>query len=370
MLVALAVVLALPVRGEEAETDLSQELEVIGFGQLGDYLPDETKEALEEAGLGQALEGKIALSPGMVLQAVGGSLARQAREPLRALAAVGAAVVLAALLDGLGTLPSSGEMRSVFSVTASLAVCGAIAVPVIGCITQTAEAIRRCADFLLGFIPVFTGVLAAGGQAVTATTYHLFLFALCQGISRVSAGVLVPLLGVYLAFCLAAAAVPQLRLAPLADTVKTVVSWTLGLLLTVFVAFLTIQTLVAGTGDSVSLRTAKFLIGSFVPVVGSALADAFMAAQGCIRLVRATVGAFGAVAVIFLFLPVLVRVLAWYLSVRLAGAVASVFGLEGAGGLLRSVGSVLGMLLAMILAFGLLIVISTTLVLLAGQGAV
>ena len=366
MVVLLAVLLAFPVFGEE-ETDLSQELEVIGFGRLGDYLPEETREALEQAGLGEALEGKIALTPGLVLQAVGGSLREQAKEPLRALAGVGAAVILAALLDGLGTLPSSGEMRSVFSTAASLAVCGSIAAPVIGCITQTAEAIRRCADFLLGFIPVFTGVLAAGGQAVTATTYHLFLFALCQGISRLSASVLVPLLGVYLAFCLTAAAVPGMRLAPLADTIRTTVSWAMGLMLTVFVAFLTIQTLVSGSGDSVSLRTAKFLIGSFVPVVGSALADAFMAAQGCIRLVRTTVGAFGAVAVIFLFLPVLVRVLAWYLSVQLAGALASLFGLDGAGGLLKSVGSVLGILMAMILSFGLLIVISTTLVLLAGQ---
>ena len=139
-------------------------------------------------------------------------------------------------------------------------------------------------------------------------------------------------------------------------------------MLTIFVAFLTVQTLVSSSGDSVSLRTAKFLIGSFVPVVGSALADAFIAAQGCIRLVRTTVGAFGAVAVIFVFLPVLLRALAWFLAVQLAGALAQLFGLEGTAGLLRSVGSVLGILMALILSFGLLVIISTTLVLLTGQG--
>ena len=83
---------------------------------------------------------------------------------------------------------------------------------------------------------------------------------------------------------------------------------------------------------------------------------------------RTTVGAFGAVAVIFVFLPVLLRALAWFLAVQLAGALAQLFGLEGTAGLLRSVGSVLGILMALILSFGLLVIISTTLVLLTGQG--
>ena len=370
VLCLLAAVFPLGVSAQE-ETgtgEIGQELDAIGFGKLGDYLPEETKEALRDAGLGEALEGSISLTPDMVLRAVGQALQDQIHEPLQALAGVGAVVVLAALLDGLGSMPSSQGIRPIFGVTASLAVCGSIAAPVIGCITETAQAIRTCADFLLGFIPVFAGVLVAGGQAVTATTYHLFLFSLCQVISRVSATVLVPLLGVYLAFCLTAAAVPQMRLATLASAIRTAVGWALGLMLTIFVAFLTVQTLVSSSGDSVSLRTAKFLIGSFVPVVGSALADAFIAAQGCIRLVRTTVGAFGAVAVIFVFLPVLLRALAWFLAVQLAGALAQLFGLEGTAGLLRSVGSVLGILMALILSFGLLVIISTTLVLLTGQG--
>ena len=225
VLCLLAAVFPLGVSAQE-ETgtgEIGQELDAIGFGKLGDYLPEETKEALREAGLGEVLEGSISLTPDMVLRAVGQALQDQIHEPLQALAGVGAVVVLAALLDGLGSMPSSQGIRSIFGVTASLAVCGSIAAPVIGCITETAQAIRTCADFLLGFIPVFAGVLVAGGQAVTATTYHLFLFSLCQVISRVSATVLVPLLGVYLAFCLTAAAVPQMRLATLASAIRTAV---------------------------------------------------------------------------------------------------------------------------------------------------
>lgn len=368
-LVALVlwVVLSMPALAQEV--DLAPQLEAVGFGKLGDLIPEEAKESLEQGGLGQVLEGEIALSPSQVLQSVENAVKGQLKVPLGALAMVGAVVVLAAFLDGMHTAAADGgSVASLYSVTASLVVCASVAAPVIGCITATAKAIQDCAGFVTGFIPVFAGVLTVGGQAVTATTYHLFLFSLCQVVSRVSATILVPLLGVYLALCLTAAAVPSLNLGPLSATVKTAAGWLLGLLMTVFVAFLTVQTVVASSGDTVATKTTKFLIGSFVPVVGGALADAFMAAQGCLQLLKATVGAYGMVVALFIFLPVLTKVLLWYLVMQVSGGLAALFGLSQVSGLLKAFSTTLGFLMALILSFALIVTISTTLILLVGQG--
>ncbi len=67
-----------------------------------------------------------------------------------------------------------------FGTVAVLTVAAAVADPIIGCITQAAQAVRDCSLFLISFIPAFAGVLTAGGQPVTATTYNPFLFGTCQ----------------------------------------------------------------------------------------------------------------------------------------------------------------------------------------------
>lgn len=111
-------------------------------------------------------------------------------------------------------------------------------------------------------------MLTAGGQPVTATTYNLFLFGTCQVLSRVMSAVIVPCLGVYLAFCLVGSAAPELHITSAASSLKSLVTWAMGLLLSIFVGLLSIQSVVASGADSVTAKTAKFLIGSFIPVVG------------------------------------------------------------------------------------------------------
>ena len=70
---------------------------------------------------------------------------------------------------------------------------------------------------------------------------------------------LIPLTGVFLALTVAGAAGGQLQLTGFAKTLKKVVLWVFGLLLTVFVGVVTIRSFVSSAADGVSLRTGKYL---------------------------------------------------------------------------------------------------------------
>jgi stage III sporulation protein AE len=121
--------------------------------------------------------------------------------------------------------------------------------------------------------------------------------------------------------------------------------------------------MVSGSADGVTARAARFLIGSFVPVVGGALSETVSAARGCLRLIKTSVGAYGILAAAFVFLPVLLRVFCWYFVTGASAIAGDLLGAGTVASLMRSCSSALGILIAVVLCFALLIIVSTTVLL-------
>lgn len=383
-LLAALLLFALPVHAEEIDGVLwspgtasteafgaeqwQAQLEASGADMLPGLLPPGAKEIMDENGISQVdYEALLSLSPMDFFRSIWGLAKERARRPLAAFGALLGLLLLCAMLEGLQSLGDT-TITEVFSVVSVLAIAAAVAPALVGCITETSLAIQDCAAFIASFIPVFSSVVTVAGQPATAGVYTGLLFLACQVVSQAVAEGLVPLMGIYLAFCVAGSVAPGIHIASVAKAVQQTVCWVLGLLVTVFVSLLSIQTLTASGSDQVLGKTAKFLLGSFVPVVGGALGDAFSAAQGYLRLLKTTVGAFGILAALFTFLPVFLQTFLWYLSASAASALGETLGVKQAAGLLKSAAATLGILIAVIFSFALLVIVSISLVLVASTG--
>lgn len=358
--------------GETAEEmfDIESQLNALGKDELMDDVPDSARELLEEADVYElSVSNLLQLSPRDFFHTLWKLFVQQAKKPARTLGVIAAVVILCALLGGLRTAVGENTLTQTFTTVAMLSVLTSVIMPILDCIVSTSKAVQDTALFMLSFIPIFSAALVASGQPVTGATYNLFLFSTCQVVAQVVAGVLVPLMGVYLALCVAGSLVPGIRISSAAATIKTIVSWALGLIVTIFVGLLSIQTMVSGGADGVTTRAAKFVIGSFVPVVGGALSEAYSAAQGCLRLIRTSVGAYGILVALFTFLPVLLQTVIWYAVTGVAGIIANILGVEKVTEIMKACSGVLGILLAVILCFALLVIVSTAVVMVTGLGA-
>ena len=354
----------------DGQADAASFAESIGEEELMEALPEKVRQELAALGMDR-LSPDLVLrqTPDRVVQRIAAQIKEALGQPLSSLAGVLCAVLLAALLEQIGCLsPGGREISEVYTVVSAVAVCGAMAAPVSRCIAETASSLAACADFMLSFLPVFAGVVTACGQPVTASTTQVFLFWVCQLVSRFASSVLVPMAGAYLSVNLASAACPSLGLSGLTGAMKKTVTWALGLCMTLFVGILSMSSLVSAGSDGVSVRAARFLIGSFVPVVGGALSEAYTTARGCLHLLKTTLGAYGMAAAGVLFLPTVCRLGVWSFASGLASAAAQILGLTKIGELLKAVSAVLGILLALVFCFMLLLVVSLTLILLVGQG--
>ena len=228
--------------------------------------------------------------------------------------------------------------------------------------------VKELSYFVLSFIPVFSGVTAAAGKPASSVAYHATIFAAAQFFSQLMANLIVPLLGLFLAISIAGAATDVIKVESLAKSLKTAATWILTFCMTVFVGLLTVKGLVSGAADTVTVRATKFMISSFVPVVGGALSDAYNSVFGCLGVVKNTVGVFGIIAIAVTFLPVVLELTLMMAALWGSTAIGDIFGREKEVSILKAASSALTIMLGVILCYGMMIIVSITIMLMLGTG--
>ena len=354
---------------EMTDQNLQGQLAASGAEELASQVPDQTQEILAQLDLNNlGYRLILSLTPGQIWQVCKAAFSKMIRAPLLLLGMLVAVILLCAVMDALKIGFNAKGLEKVFNGVAVLCLITIVLEPVTDCIQKASQAIFQGSMFMNGFIPVFCGILASGGQPVSAGVYHLLLFGTSQVVGQAASQILVPLISIFLAFCFTGAIVPELHLDQIGKTVKKFVNWALGLLLTIYVGLLGIQSIVAVSADTVTVKTAKFVTSSFVPVIGSALSDALVTAQACLKLLKASVGVYGILIAVFTFLPLFVEIICWYLAMQAAAFLGQLMGTGSITKVLEGTASALGLLMSITLLFGLLFIISTTVMLVVGAG--
>lgn len=356
--------------GESGETfDQSlyeEQMEESGAQDLWDSLPEETQELLEELGVeGVGWESLAAVEPQSFFEMLLGFFTGGLSQPLAAGASLLGIMLVCALMNGMKLSFGERQTGSVLGMVGTLCACAVIAPPVISCIQQASTLIEGAGGFLLAGAPVLAGLMLACGQPVSASGWTVFLLAAGNGISLLSSVVLLPVMHIFLAFSLVSAVSPDIRLDSLCGVFAKTVRWMLVLAVTIFTSLLSAQSLISASADGASVKAAKLFAG-FVPVVGNVLGDAMGTVQSCVRLLKSGVGAFGLLAALCIFLPVVAQCLLWIFCCTLCGAAGDLLGQSEITGLLKAASQVLQTLLAIVVSCGVVMLVSAVLIMQGG----
>lgn len=369
LLLFLLSFLTLPALAVEHNDTARAQMDASGAAELFENLPQETRALFEEIGIAEIdFSTLFNTSPRalgeMFLNLVRGKLENPLKAALQILGVLILLAVLEAFLDG-----AKGQTGKVMALTSALFLSIVLLPHVMECLSHTCAAISLSSSFMLAFLPVYAAIVAASGNPALALSSQTLLFGLAQGIAQFSSYFLKPSIGILLALSIVSSLSPVFDFGSISNTIKKTVTVTLGFLSTVFVGLLSLKGLLAGTADSAAAKGAKFLIGSFVPVVGGAVSDALGSIVSSLSLVRGAVGAFGILAVLLIALPVFAELLLWLLTLNLCAMGADLFGQGKAAGLLRGISSALVILGVILLFNAVLLILSTAIMLTVKSGA-
>ena len=358
--------------GEETEPSeedeyYQEQMEASGADELPDSLPDETNELLEGLGIGSLNADEfLNLSPDKLLNQALNIMGEQSRDPLRCVVSIIGIMLLCAFLQGMKVSFGEQDLTRIFGIVCVLMCIALMVSPILSCIHDASETIHGSFVFMTAFIPVLGSVMTVSGQTVTATSYSFLMLGASETISALCSNFILPLLHIILALSITSSAAPKLNTSGLTAFLHKTVKWILGFSMSIFVSIMSLQTIVGSASDTVAGKAAKFVVGSAIPVVGGALSEAITSVQSYLGLLKTTVGAFGIIAGAGIFLPIIIRIILWQIGIQLCSAVGELLGLSEISGLLKSVGSVMGLLLAVLLCTALMIIISTGIMLTIG----
>ncbi len=322
--------------------------------ELADELSDEL--SLGDLSMGKALSLPPKALWNLMTRHAAQTVAAYKKEMLSILAAV----LLCAVLSVLG---EKTQASSVFGLIGVLSITAILSGPVLECLALGAESIRACAQFMLVYIPIYATVVATGGAPATAAVYHTVLMIAAQTVSQLAAGVFLPLTQSYMMLSLAGGIGQNGGIMMTSGAIKKLINWGLVLAMTAFTGLLSLQSFLGSAADGAAVKTAKFLVGSFIPVVGSVLTDALSAMQGSLQIIKASVGSFGILVAVLTFLPVLLRITVLRAVVSIAAITGEMLSVSPVKGILTGFSNLLSIMTAILLSMMLLLVISTAIML-------
>jgi stage III sporulation protein AE len=341
------------------------------IGEAHDFGQENITEALPPE-IADYMEGvePLELTFSGVIEEIWELLKKEITAPLKMfISLVGVTILCAAaetLRDGSGGKSSAAV--GAFEMVGVLAGAGIMSAAIAECVIRTSNTLTAAGAFMLTFIPVLAGIMAVTGQVISANLFSSAVVVAAQIFSQVMVMALMPLSASILGVSIAGAVNPDLKTDKLANTVKTVVVWVLGFLAVIFSGLLSVQSLVAGNADSVAMKAVKFTVSGGVPFIGGAVGDALGVVNGSVNVLKSTTGAFGIIAITAVCLPSLLSVICFRLALSLSCAISEMFGAKRLGSLLKSGESVLSIILAMLVCFVLIMLVSIALMIRIGTG--
>ena len=302
---------------------INQQLEIFETDKLIDALPDDTKEILSKSGIDTITPKTVTESS--VFDFFSNMLdlfKSQLTLPIQLLVRVVSVILICSLITSVLHF-NSGSASNLFTIIGVLCVSVTIIGPITNVIERTVLDIGKSGEFMLAFIPVFSGIMATSGAVTSAGFYSGIMLGVINIMLQVTINVIVPIIGIYFGFCMVGSINDTISVQGIISTFKTTILWALGFVFTIFIGIMSLQGVITSTGDTMAIKTAKFMFGSFIPIIGATISEAFNSIQGCVGVIKSTVGAFGIISIALIYLPLIINLWIMICALKISSACCS-----------------------------------------------
>ncbi|BFH61677.1 stage III sporulation protein AE [Paenibacillus azoreducens] len=279
-------------------------------------------------------------------------------------------VMLSIMSMILETLQSAFERKTVSKVAYSLCYMVIIVLAINSfnvAIGYAKEAIDRMIDFMMAMLPLLFALLASMGNVVTVSVTHPLIIFMINTVGTLIYTLIFPLLFFSAVLHLVSSLSDKYKLTQLANLLRNISVGFLGVLLTIFLGVISVQGITSSVTDGVTIRAAKYVSGSFIPVVGKMFADASDTVISASLLIKNSIGLVGVIIILFLCAFPAVKILVLALIYNVSAAIMQPLGDSPITTCLETIGKSMLYVFAALAAVGLMFFLAITIMLTAGN---
>lgn len=312
-------------------------------------------------------EGKGNISIAKVAKAIVSMLFKEVASVLKFAISL---IAIAILCSFLNNLQESFSNKSISTV--AFYACYSILVMVLSksfliSITVAKDVIYGISDFMGAILPILVTMIGLAGGIAEATTIDPIVMGAVVIIPRIYTTLIIPLILVSFVLQFANNLSEEHKIDNLCKMVKQSTLWMQGIIVTIFIGLLTIRGITATTIDAVALKTTKFAVDNFVPIVGKAFSDAITSVAGYSLIIKNAISGIGLIVIILIVLYPIVKIVLMILIYKLSAALVEPISDKRITSVISAAGDSLVMLLSCVLSVSLMFFVLLAIMASAGK---
>lgn len=215
--------------------------------------------------------------------------------------------------------------------------------------------------------PIILTLMIASGSTVSASIYKPTVLFFSNTIVALISNVVLPLIFVMCIFSLLTNLSKNVRLNKFIDLISSILKWIFGITISVFSLFFTIQGVSVAIHDGIKLRTAKYVVGNMIPIVGGFIKDGYGVITLSSILIKNAIGVGVVFGLFSLIITPILNMAVFSLLLKLTGALVDCFADRRIGEFCVSASKCISYLIASILMVGVMIFIIFLLMILSAN---
>lgn len=236
---------------------------------------------------------------------------------------------------------------------------GTTLVELIALTSKTLTSLKSLMDMIF---PVLLTLLTAVGGSVSVGLYQPAIALLGNIFISLITYFLMPLFIFSIVFSIVGNLSNNVKLDKFVAFLQGTFKWSIGLLFTLFLGFITIQGISASAVDGLSIRTAKYTIKSYVPIVGGYVSDGLSIIMASSMLIKNAVGTAGLLLILFSVISPVISLILFMLSLRFMAGIIEPVGDRKTANFVSDISKSMSMLIALIVAVSFMYMVMTGLI--------
>ena len=251
-------------------------------------------------------------------------------EKVRQMLPLFACITAITLLSGVISTLKSGSNAHSTGEMIFLITYGAGLIPIIAvlteCFTQTKQTITAMQTQMQIVFPLMLTLISASGGSVTVSVCRPAVAYFSNTIVSIVSAVVLPLTVTMIAFSMASHLTKEIKITKFTAFLKSINKWIIGICISVFGIFFTLQGITTATYDGIVRRTAKYAIGNGIPIVGGFLSGGFDLAVAGSVLIKNALGSLSIFLMVSVLFEPLILLICVNLLLRLTSAITQPLG--------------------------------------------
>ena len=277
-----------------------------------------------------------------------------------------ASIIAISILGGMiGNLKPTNNGKSIGNIVhfvtygVIIVFLGTTLTQIISTTTTTLTTIKGLFD---GIFPILMTMLTAVGGTVSVGIYQPAIALLSNAFISLITYLLLPLFIFSMVFSIVGNLSNNIRLDKFVSFLQSTFKWLIGLCFTIFLGFVSIQGVMAGAVDGLSIRTAKYAIRSYIPIVGGYVSDGFSVIMASSMLIKNAVGGVGLFLLLSTVISPVLNLVIFMLSLKFMAGIIEPIGDKKIASFISDLSKSLTLLIALLIAVSFMYTILTGLV--------